>query len=176
MNNQNENKNKGGCLGIIFFVIILVFVFKSCNVDSSDEVSDVDMGTNTRENVESNLWGDNSKQYKIKFEETGKEFYDTYMNYFGENFSIDDEPFKYGKYKGKNREKYKHLEKILEDMCFYYENIEDKDDRYDALASLELKTYDYVRSVIQMIILLEDRRYDNKKFWIEYSDFIICAN
>ena len=100
------------------------------------------------------------------------QFYNLYLDYFGENYSIDNEPFENGRYK--NEEKYKELALILDDMCRYYEVIEKKDDRYEVLRALDYSMYDYIYNVAQMIIFIDGKRYDEEKFYLEYSDYIVC--
>ena len=173
MRTNNQNSKGGGCLGVVVLIVIFAFIIKSCGGNSNnDDKKDVTENTTTEKSIV--FQRDNSATNQKKFIKAGKKFYDMYLGYFGEDFSIEDEPFKGGKYKGKNREKYKDLASVLDEMCMYYNGIEKRSDRYDALGELDFSTYDYIYNVRQMTLLIEDNnKYENEKLTVEYSDYII---
>lgn len=173
---QNSgNGGCGGCLGTIIWILILAYILNSCGSDSKNNVK-----TEPKEDVKIEQIFDfvdnigSSDKNKKKFIEAGDEFYNLYMDYFGEDFIIDDEPFKNGEYIGDNREKYRELALILDDMCMYYKGIKKQGDRYDALGELDFSMYNYTYNVRQMTILIEDiDKYEEEKFTLEYSDYIV---
>ncbi|MBQ2800674.1 MAG: hypothetical protein IJF03_04725 [Lachnospiraceae bacterium] len=175
---MSENRNKQGG-GALIWIVILACIFYSCK-DDSDNSSKVSNKVNevveeTKENVKKNKIV--QEDYKKKFSETATIFYNTYLTYFGEDFSIEDEPFENGKYIGEYGEQYYELGILLDDMCYYYENIDDYDDRYEMLDELELTMHSYVHNICQMMILVYDRspsEYEETLFFLEYNDYIIC--
>lgn len=173
MSNNNQKSNGGGCFGFILFVIILMFVIKGCGSGNlSKDGGDNASKKTTEKTLDSKK--DTSEENQKKFLESGNKFYNMYMDYFGEDFSIDDEPFEYGEYKGDNEEKYRDLAEVLDDMCVYYSGIKKQGDRYDVLEELPLSMYDYTYNVRQMMTLIDDvKKYDDEKFTIEYSDYIV---
>lgn len=172
MSNNNQKSNGGGCFSFILFVVVLGFVIKGC---SGGNVSNDDDSNALKKTIEKTLDSkkDTSEENQKKFLESGNKFYDMYMDYFGKNYSIDDEPFEYGEYKGDNEEKYRDLAEILNDMCKYYNGIKKQGDRYDVLGELPFSMYDYIYNVRQMLTLIDGvKEYDDEKFTIEYGDYI----
>jgi hypothetical protein len=178
MMRNNQFLKNCECFLTSITIMLLAFAITGCssdvqNTSIKDTVDDI---AETAEKAANNLTKDDTTENQEKFLDAADKFYDTYMEYFGENFSIDDEPFEYGEYKGDNQEKYYELAAILDDMCKYYGGIKKQSDRYDALDELPLKMYDYTYNVRQMMALIEGTsKYDEEKFTIEYSDYIVDA-
>lgn len=196
MSNDNQNSSGGGCFGFIVVIVIVAFFIRGCVSNSKDDTSkntiekqqndsskdvtkkqdDVIKNVTKKIQEKSNsiTKKDSSEENQKKFIEAENKFYDMYIECFGNDFSIADEPFENGEYKGNNRKKYKKLAKVLDDMCMYYKGIKKKSDRYDTLGDLHLHMYDYIYNVRQMLMLIEDvNKYEDEEFILEYSDYIV---
>lgn len=180
--NRTENGNEHSkCL--VVFLLAMIFSFVGCGNDSVlDEIlSESNSDISIEREVESGKKKGKSEEYQEKFIEAAREFYVTYLDYFGSEFSFDQEPFRNGEYVGENREKYNELAQIIEDMCLYYENIEDEDDRFDSLGELGLREqeefgdcriFSYLYNIRQMIALIEGTdAYASEMFVIEYNEY-----